>query len=427
MTEEQFDAFVNGDNGLSAHIDPMTEEQFDAFVNGDNGLDMPKGTKETLDWIDNTKRVSSSAAAATPPVEGIWTNFKNALFAAYLVPASDASLRGRIASKVLSPGMMNDLRPDAGHTDRLVVETLGGYRRYDNNTNPVRLVVGAPGAHVYPLSQGSTPVTRNDFFRSGRGALESGGAKVTFTNPATNEPETWKLTFDPAQARTLHQSTAWATKGSELMLVLRFANEGENPALREVVVLNSSSSSSALAAAAALPKLNKAEEALAELVVKGQAFATAGVGHDALGADAENAHRVLGRALAALSSAYAGTIADLGALPADAPAPSSKALPTLKAFAVACHEQDMGDQDDEAGVAARRGDALAARIQGALTRTPTKGVVAAVHALASAAKVAHMCYFRSHAAAAEHRLAQFLAAKPEHRADKVSLHAMFFG
>jgi hypothetical protein len=450
--EQEFDDSVDGDNGLGLHakpgtkaslstlnlgdhITPLTDAEFDDFVDGDNGLglytkpnrgdesadpDLDASTRATLAWID-AKRALPTATTTKQPVQGFWADFKNALFSAYLVPASDASMRGRLAGPLLSPGMLNDLRPDTGHADRLVVETLGGRRRYDNNANAVRLLAGVPGAHVYPLAQGALGVARNDFFHTGSGTLESGGAKVTFTNPATNEPETWKLTFDAAQARALHQSTVWVTKGSDLMLVLRFANEGENPALREVVVLNGNSSSSSVAAR--LPKLNQAEVDLAEQVVRGQAFSTAGVSHDALGTDAENALRVLGRTLAALSSAYAPTIVDFG----PPSATGAGALPTLKAFAVACHEQDMGDQDDEAGVAARRGDALAAHIQGALKGAPRGRVVAAMHALASAAAIAHMCYFRSHAASAEHKLAQFLQAKPEHRADKVSLHGMFFG
>jgi hypothetical protein len=428
MTEQEFDDFVDGDNGLGLYTRPSTRAS--AAIGGRAGTlgkyaddpDLDAATRATFAWIDE-KRAAGATSTKQPVVKGFWADFKNALFSASLVPASDASLRGRVAGPILSPGMMNDLRPDTGHSDRLVVETLGGRRRYDNSANAVRLVAGVPGAHVYPLAQGSMPVARNDFFHTGSGTLESGGAKVTFTNPATNEPETWKLMFDAAQARALHQSTVWATKASDLMLVLRFASEGENPALREVVVLNDSGSSSSSSVTARLPKLNRAEVDLAEQVVRGQAFSTADVSHDALGADAENALRVLGRTLAALSSAYAPTIGDFGSAPA-----VGSALPTtLKTFAVACHEQDMGDQDDEAGVAARRGDALAAHIQGALKGAPRGRVVAAMHALASAAAIAHMCYFRSHAASAEHKLAQFLQAKPEHREDKVSLHGMFFG
>jgi hypothetical protein len=430
MSDEEFDASVNGDNSLDAlapaarlagHPVRMTEEEFQDFINGDNGvIDAPRrvadidadaNVRETLDWIDGKKQHQQE-------VTGFFTDMKNLLFAARLLPATDAQVQARIAGPLLSAGALN-LRPATGHAAKLVVETLGGNRRYANSNNEERLAADAPGAHVYPLSQSNMGITRNDFFRSGH---ESAGGKITFVNPATNEPETWKLTFDADQARWLQQSNVWSTKPGDLMLLLRFAPEGANPPLREVVVLSKPSSSSL---GTPLPTLDAAELALAEQVLRGANFSTKDVKAQETMRDPENAHRVLGRALSALSHAYLGKVDDFG--PASSLARASVSTDVLTRFAVACHEKDMGDQDDEDGVAARRGEALAKHIEAKLRGAAQERICAAVHTLASAATIAHMCLFRSHAASAEHRMNMFLAAPAALRKDKVSLHATYFG
>jgi len=435
---------------ISDHVVSMTEDEFDAWVDGDNGLDAPSEhvrsvlakrapddhhVRAVLSWIDAKRApvgvlknerdfdydafvdgdngiagTPGAAAAAAAPVKGWWTDFKN-LFAAKLYPGSDPSVRSGVATPLLASGELT-LRPSTGHTGELVVETAGGNRRYANSNNEERLVVGAPGAHAYPLPVHGLSILRNDFFRSG---TESAGGKITFINPATNEAETWKLTFPSDRARALQQARVWVTDGDDLRLVLRFG-AGDQPALREVVVVSKSAVGSDSGIDA---KLLPADAALVDHVVQGTPFGgTVALAHP------DQAHRVLGRALAALSHTYVGKVDDFGR-PAPA-SPHQQGANTLAKFAVACHERD-DESDAEDGVAARLGDAIAARIAGKLQGADKARVCAAVQSLASAVAAARIAVLRCSPAEAELRLRGFLAAPVAVRKDKVSLHATFFG
>lgn len=384
---------------------PMTDEEFDAWINGDNLLDRDSVAASLKAWT--TTPTKAPKPKPEEHVEGFWADIKNAFIAAYLQPASR---NAKVPRALLGDSL--ELVPAEGHYDELRVTTAHGHP-FSSTRVQMQRVRGVPNAHAYSLGKLSH-VRRSDFFNM-VGNLRSEQAKLTFTNPASNDPETWKLTFNNADARSLYAARVWATEPNDIVLVLRFDGEAD-PRLREVIVLYDGD-----LASSSVDGL----QTLAAHALKGELFSMTGLGFDALGSEraADCAHRVLGHALATLSTTY------LSAPSFAAPATSSPAAGTapvaaLKAFAVACHEDDPDSID--AG-ALRRGAALAKQIRAGLQGKSAQAVAATMRSLASAAAIAHMCCYKSDATSAQHRMAQFLAAPIKVRADRASLHEAFFG
>jgi hypothetical protein len=444
-TQEDFEDWIFGKNDFADDpIDAVApNEDVQAFVAGENFSRPPLVQRQRGPGLANTKDAltndllqwASKGETQNEKTKGIFTDLKNFFFKAYLYPAKGDRFDGRIPAAVLKERLDYSATP-INRTDDLAIEALDGQRRFRHSHLPLRRLAGVSHALVYALDPSGSRITRSDFFRD-RGTLQSAVAKVTFTHPETNESETWRLTFNNSEARSLRSAHVWATGPDRTMLVLRFDPSTE--VLKEMVLLyknssSASSSSSYVSSSASTPltkeglgmgKVGTAGSTLAALVAKGTLFGSADIDHGALGANPEYARRVLGAAMSHLSKAYIKTDFASAAV-AESPMTPGQ-LETLEAFAVACHEKKNELEDDDAVLA--WGGELAGKIRTLLPRGEANGnatIVAAMRSLGSAYAAVHTCAVRGTPSDAHGRVAMFLKADKQIRSSVADMNELFF-